>query len=172
MLISGCISVSAGTCTQHETVLKAGVILLTRWEPPQGALDIQQHLVVVLVILPLYLFWTGHVTIGITTHKSNTVYGPTLLILVMYCVKRKVCVRNIDRAYTALCIRSYNDTWLLIQDVKGDVEEPWPDLTAYLISQQSSLADSHPPQSRHIHWTHTQGLRDLHNFPLPSGVPV
>jgi len=51
-------------------------VLLTRREPPQRALDIQQHLVVVLVILPLYRFWTRHVTISMTIQsESNTACG-------------------------------------------------------------------------------------------------
>lgn len=64
------------------------------------------------------------------------------------------------------------DTWLLIQDVQGDVEEPRPDLTADLIGQQTSFTDRHPPQSCHIHRTHTEGLRDVRHFPLPPAVPV
>lgn len=38
---------------------------LTRWKSPQGALDIQQHLVVILVIVPLYRFWKTFITIRI-----------------------------------------------------------------------------------------------------------
>lgn len=32
---------------------------LTWWKPAQRTLDIQQHLVVVLVILPVNFFWKG-----------------------------------------------------------------------------------------------------------------
>ena len=64
------------------------------------------------------------------------------------------------------------DTWLLIHDLKGDVEEPGPHLAAYLVSQQAPLADRHPPQGCYVHRTHAQGLCDVRDFPLPSGVPV
>lgn len=63
-------------------------------------------------------------------------------------------------------------TWLLFQYMLGDVEKPRPHLTAYLVRQQSSFTNGHPPQSCHIHRTPAQSLRDLRSLPLPSGVPV
>ncbi|TNN78715.1 hypothetical protein EYF80_011119 [Liparis tanakae] len=57
-------------------------------------------------------------------------------------------------------------------DVRRDVEEPRPNLTAEFIGQQTPLADGHPPQSSHIHRTGTEGMCDVRNFPFPSGVPV
>lgn len=71
----------------------------------------------------------------------------------------------------SVCIAKTN-TGLLIQDVKGDIEKPGPDLAAYLIGEQSSFTDSHPPQSCNIHRAHTEGLRDVIHFLFAPAVPV
>lgn len=63
-------------------------------------------------------------------------------------------------------------TWLLIQDVKWDIEKPGPDLAADLISKQPSFTDSHPPQSCNINRAHAERLRDVIHFLHPFAVPV
>lgn len=71
----------------------------------------------------------------------------------------------------SVCVAETN-TELLIQDVKGDIEKPGPDLAAYLIGEQSSFTDSHPPQSCNIHRAHTEGLRDVIHLLFAPAVPV
>lgn len=133
---------------------------LTWWKPAQRTLDIQQHLVVVLVILPVHFFWKEQ-----NWHQRGNI-----------CVhSRWGHLRELRRASIRVCgsaCTAGTSTRLLIQDVKGDVEQPGPDLAAYLVGEQPPFADSHPPQSCNINWARAEGLRDVIHFLSPPAVPA